>query len=42
MYAGTPDMATTSATGGMVQAGLGIAVMAIAAIVLVVAFGVRP
>ncbi len=42
IYAGTPDLATTSATGGMLQAGLGVAVMAIAALVLVVVLGVRP
>jgi len=42
VYAGTPEAATTTATGGMLQAGLGVGVMILAAILLVLALGVQP
>ena len=42
VYAGTPEAATTTASGGMLQAGLGVGVMVLAAILLVIALGVRP
>lgn len=42
VYAGTPEAATSTASGGMLQAGLGVAVMAVAAVVLVIALGVQP
>ena len=41
VYAGTPEAAATTASGGMLQAGLGVGVMVLAAILLVVALGVQ-
>lgn len=42
VYAGTPEAATTTASGGLLQAGLGVGVMVLAAILLVIALGVQP
>ena len=42
VYAGTPEAATTTASGGMLQAGLGVGVMVLAAILLIIALGVQP